>query len=79
MSPYEIAVPGGANEHWNPQSGETWLRRVAETWPDHVWLNPVPADQWRHTPSIGMIEQIFPARMHALTLEGLTRAMRMLG
>ncbi|MDO5706357.1 MAG: VWA domain-containing protein, partial [Paracoccus sp. (in: a-proteobacteria)] len=42
MSPYEIAVPGGANEQWNPEAGEVWLRRACETWPDHVWLNPVP-------------------------------------
>ncbi|MRX49622.1 VWA domain-containing protein [Paracoccus sp. S-4012] len=79
MSPYEIAVPGGANEHWNPESGETWLRRAAETWPDHVWLNPVPEAHWRHTPSIGMIGEVFPGRMHPLTLEGLTAAMRQLG
>ena len=79
MSPYEIAVPGGANEHWNPESGETWLRRLGETWPDHVWLNPVPQGQWGHTPSIRMISEIVQGRMQPLTLEGLTRAMRLLG
>ncbi|MFC0200277.1 vWA domain-containing protein [Paracoccus rhizosphaerae] len=79
MSPYEIAVPGGANEHWNPEAGEVWLRRLAQTWPDHIWLNPVPEAQWRRTQSIGMIGQIFESRMMPLTLDGLTRAMRMLG
>ncbi|WP_299909289.1 VWA domain-containing protein [uncultured Paracoccus sp.] len=79
MSPYEIAMPGGANEHWNPESGQVWLNRVAETWPDHVWLNPVPEAHWRHTQSIGMIRQIFENRMMPLTLEGLTQAMRVLG
>ena len=79
MSPYEIAVPGGANEHWNEESGEVWLRRAAETWPDHVWLNPVPQAHWRHTASIGMIGQIFENRMMPLTLDGLTQAMRVLG
>ncbi|WP_108501014.1 vWA domain-containing protein [Paracoccus indicus] len=79
MSPYEIAVPGGANEHMNPEAGEVWLRRLAETWPDHVWLNPVPQDHWRHTQSIGMIRQIFPDRMMPMTLDGLTQAMRVLG
>ncbi|MGR3199735.1 MAG: vWA domain-containing protein [Paracoccus sp. (in: a-proteobacteria)] len=79
MSPYEIAVPGGANEHWNPEAGEVWLRRLAQTWPDHIWLNPVPEAQWRHTQSISMIGQIFESRMMPLTLDGLTRAMRMLG
>ncbi|RMC32378.1 vWA domain-containing protein [Paracoccus alkanivorans] len=79
MSPYEIAVPGGANEHWNEEPGEIWLRRVCETWPDHVWLNPVPEAHWRYTQSIAMIRQIFENRMMPLTLEGLTQAMRVLG
>ena len=79
MSPYEIVAPGGANEHWNPESGELWLRRACETWPDHIWLNPVPQPHWRHTQSIAMIGQIFENRMMPLTLEGLTQAMRVLG
>ncbi|MFD1795851.1 VWA domain-containing protein [Paracoccus aurantiacus] len=79
MSPYEIAVPGGANEHWNPEPGELWLRRAAETWPDHVWLNPVPQKHWRYTQSIRMIGDIFESRMMPLTLEGLSQAMRVLG
>jgi uncharacterized protein with von Willebrand factor type A (vWA) domain len=79
MSPYEIAVAGGANEHWNTESGEVWLRRTCETWPDHVWLNPVPEKHWGHTQSIAMIGQIFENRMMPLTLDGLTRAMRILG
>lgn len=79
MSPYEILAPGGANEHWNPESGETWLRRLRETWPNTVWLNPVPEQHWGYTPSIGMIRQLFEGRMQPLTLEGLTAAMRILG
>ncbi|WP_265500436.1 vWA domain-containing protein [Paracoccus beibuensis] len=79
MSPYEIAVPGGANEHWNPEAGEVWLRRLTQTWTDHTWLNPVPEAHWGNTQSIGMIGQIFENRMMPLTLDGLTRAMRMLG
>jgi uncharacterized protein with von Willebrand factor type A (vWA) domain len=79
MSPYEVAVPGGANEHMNPEAGEVWLRRLAETWHDHVWLNPVPQDHWRYTQSIDMIRTIFPDRMMPMTLDGLTQAMRLLG
>ena len=75
----QLAVPGGANEHWNPESGETWLRRLRETWPDHAWLNPVPAHDWQYTRSIQMIGQIFDGRMQPLTLDGLTQAMRLLG
>ena len=79
MSPYEIVAPGGANEQWNPEPGELWLRRARETWPDHVWLNPVPQQHWHYTQSIRMIGEIFENRMMPLTLEGLTQAMRILG
>lgn len=79
MSPYEIVAPGGANEHWNAEPGELWLRRVIETWPNHVWLNPVPRQHWSHTQSIRMIGEIFQNRMMPLTLDGLTQAMRVLG
>ena len=40
MSPYEITHPGGANEHWNAETGEAWLRRLRETWPRSIWINP---------------------------------------
>ena len=79
MSPYEIAVPGGANEHWNPEAGEVWLKRACETWPDHVWLNPVPQAHWGYTQSIAMVGRIFENRMMPLTLDGLSQAMRILG
>lgn len=79
MSPYEIAIPGGANEHWNPEAGEVWLRRAIETWPDHIWLNPVPQAHWGYTQSIAMVGRIFENRMMPLTLDGLTQAMRILG
>lgn len=79
MSPYEIAVPGGANEHWNPEPGELWLRRARETWHDNIWLNPVPEQHWPHTRSIAMVSQIFDGRMQPLTLQGLTQAMKLLG
>ncbi|PTV94795.1 hypothetical protein C8J27_10663 [Rhodobacter aestuarii] len=79
MSPYEITHVGGANEHWNPEPGTLWLERAMEQWPDHIWLNPVPERHWSYTMSIGMIDQIFAGRMFPLTLEGITRAMKVLG
>ncbi|SOC14333.1 hypothetical protein SAMN05877809_107134 [Rhodobacter sp. JA431] len=79
MSPYEITHVGGANEHWNPEPGALWLERAIEQWPDHIWLNPVPERHWSYTMSIGMIDQIFAGRMFPLTLEGITRAMKVLG
>jgi uncharacterized protein with von Willebrand factor type A (vWA) domain len=79
MSPYEIMMPGGANEHWNAESGETWLRRLCTQWPDRLWINPTRPHHWDHTQSIRMIEAILgPGRMVPMTLEGLTRGMRVL-
>ncbi|MGR3377296.1 vWA domain-containing protein [Salipiger abyssi] len=76
MSPYEIAYPGGANEHWNAESGQTWLERARAQWPDHLWINPVPEPHWGYTHSIAMIREIFEERMVPMTLEGIDRGMR---
>jgi len=76
MSPYEIAYPGGANEHWNAESGQVWLERARAQWPGNLWINPVPRNQWDYTHSIGMIRDIFEDRMVPMTLEGLDSGMR---
>jgi uncharacterized protein with von Willebrand factor type A (vWA) domain len=76
MSPYEIAYPGGANEHWNAEAGQVWLQRAREQWPHHVWINPVPEKYWSYTQSIKMIREIFEDRMVPMTLAGIERAMR---
>ncbi len=78
MSPYEIAYRGGANEHWNDESGETWLRRAREQWPQNLWINPVPEAHWQYTHSIGMIHEIFEGAMVPMTLQGITEGMRSL-
>ena len=79
MSPYEILYPGGANEHWNAEAGETWLRRARAQWPRHLWINPVPERHWRYTQSVALIREIFEDRMVPMTLEGLDRGMKTLG
>ncbi len=79
MSPYEVAMPGGANEHWNEEAGQVWLARARDQWPSHLWINPVREDYWRYTQSIAMIQDIFgPDRMVPMTLEGLARGMKVL-
>ncbi|SIS70834.1 hypothetical protein SAMN05421759_102522 [Roseivivax lentus] len=78
MSPYEVAIPGGANEHWNAEAGQTWLQRARDQWPDHLWINPVPEKYWAYTQSIGMIREIFEDRMVPMTLDGIDRGMRAL-
>ena len=76
MSPYEITVPGGSVEHMNEEAGATWLRRVTDIYEDCVWINPVARDNWRWTPTIQAVSDIFDNRMYPMTLDGLDRAMR---
>lgn len=76
MSPYEIAYPGGANEHWNQEAGQIWLQRAREQWSSNLWINPVPEKYWEYTHSISMIREIFENRMVPMTLAGLEQGMR---
>ncbi|WP_371157043.1 VWA domain-containing protein [Jannaschia sp. 2305UL9-9] len=78
MSPYEIAYPGGANEHWNEEAGQVWLERARTQWASNLWINPLPETHWPHTHSVRMIREIFEDRMVPMTLDGLSRGMRLL-
>jgi uncharacterized protein len=76
MSPYEVAMPGGAVEHFNDEPGQVWLKRVLDHFSRTIWLNPVPKNHWGYTHSIQMIKDLMGQRMFPLTLEGLDGAMR---
>ncbi len=76
MSPYEIAYPGGANEHWNAEAGQVWLDRAIETWSHNIWINPLPEQHWKYTHSIQMIRDIFGERMFPMTLKGIENGMK---
>jgi Uncharacterized protein conserved in bacteria len=76
MSPYEIVQPGGSVEHFNPEAGSEWLRRVANTYPATVWINPEPERAWSMSQSTRIIRDLLNDRMYPLTLEGLESAMR---
>ena len=79
MSPYEIAYPGGANEHWNAEAGSVWLSRAREQWNSNLWINPIPEKYWPYTQSIKMVQEIFGQdAMVPMTLEGLSRGMKTL-
>jgi uncharacterized protein with von Willebrand factor type A (vWA) domain len=73
MSPYEILHPGGANEHWNQESGQAWLERVCAQWPSHLWINPTPERFWDHSHSIRLIRALMGERMVPMTLDGIAR------
>jgi uncharacterized protein with von Willebrand factor type A (vWA) domain len=78
MSPYEIMAVGGSIEHWNEESGATWMARLLAVYPHAVWLNPQPEDYWSYIPSIGIVKKLVSDRMFPLTLDGLERAMKAL-
>jgi uncharacterized protein with von Willebrand factor type A (vWA) domain len=76
MSPYEIMAPGGSVEHFNEETGATWMERVARTYPACIWLNPIAEKEWDYTQSIRIMRQLLGERMYPLTLDGLDKAMR---
>jgi uncharacterized protein with von Willebrand factor type A (vWA) domain len=78
MSPYEIVQPGGSVEHWNEEAGAVWMRRLTQTWPNFVWLNPEPVERWEYTPSIQITRELLEDRMFPLTLSGLDEAIKAL-
>ncbi len=75
MSPYEIVQPGGSVEHWNEESGETWIRRVRDIYDKVIWLNPVPEDDWQYTQSVAITHQLMEGHMYPLTLRGMEEGM----
>jgi hypothetical protein len=78
MSPYEIEIAGGANEHYNSESGRVWLERAITQWPKNVWINPVIKEYWHYTQSTLIIDEIFEKRMVPLTIKGLETGMKIL-
>lgn len=75
MSPYEILQPGGSVEHWNEESGATWLRRLVSAYPRLVWLNPEVQSRWSYTDSVQMTRELVGGRMFPLTGGGIAAAM----
>ena len=78
MSPYEISYPGGSVEHLNEEPGSVWMKRLLNTYPKNIWLNPEPVQRWDYTPSIQMLRELMDERMFPLTVSGLEEGMRKL-
>ncbi|WP_300541252.1 VWA domain-containing protein [Maricaulis sp.] len=77
MAPYEITHEGGSVEHWNEEAGGVWLKRIVDTWPHLIWINPVPEKWWEHSYSTRLVRDIIgPGRMFPLTLDGVDAAMK---
>ena len=78
MSPYEIMIPGGGNEHYNEEAGHVWLERVTNKWSSHLWINPTPKKYWSYSHTTQIIKQIFDNKMVPLTIEGLVEGTKIL-
>lgn len=78
MAPYELLSADGsiyAFERSGKPSIEQ-LRYLTDTFPRHIWLNPLPEGHWPYTRSLQMIRTVFP--MFELSLDGLERGVRCL-
>ena len=78
MSPYEILMPGGGNEHFNEISGKAWLEKALYQWPSHLWINPIPKKYWKITDSIKIINDIFQNKMVPLSIKGIEQGTEIL-
>ncbi|KTF19467.1 vWA domain-containing protein [Pseudoalteromonas sp. 10-33] len=76
MGPYEIAYPGGSVEHYNEEPGSAWLQRITNHFDKVAWLNPQPVEHWPYYQSIDFIKQLMNNRMYALSLDGISRAIK---
>jgi hypothetical protein len=76
MGPYEIAYPGGSVEHYNEEPGSAWLQRVTNHFDKVAWLNPQPVEHWPYYQSIGFIKELMNNRMYALSLDGISKAIK---
>ncbi len=78
MSPYEILMPGGGNEHYNDEPGSVWLKKAIEQWPSNLWINPTPRENWQYSHSTNLIREIFKNRMVPLSVEGIEEGTKIL-
>ena len=76
MGPYEIAYPGGSVEHYNEEPDSAWLSRITNHFDKVAWLNPQPVEHWPYYQSIGFIKELMNNRMYALSLDGISRAIK---
>jgi uncharacterized protein len=78
MSPYEIIQPGGSVEYMNDEAGNVWMERITRHFKRAVWINPEPRRAWSYRQSTEILFELMDRRMEEMSLDGLTRAMRVL-
>ena len=78
MAPYEITHDGGSVEHWNEESGASWMERFKEQYEKLVWINPTPQETWEYSSSVAMTKELVGGEMYPLTIRGLEEGMNSL-
>jgi len=75
MHPAELLEAAGSIYFYtrNPTPGLEWMRRLAEHFRRHVWLNPESQQYWNQT-TIQILARLYP--MFPLTISGLHDAVR---
>ncbi len=75
MHPAELLEAAGSIYFYtrNPTPGLEWMRRLAEHFRRHVWLNPEAQQYWNQT-TIQILARLYP--MFPLTISGLGDAVR---
>src|SRR5215468_1559080 len=75
MHPAELLEAAGSIYFYtrNPTPGLEWMRRLAEHFRRHVWLNPESQQYWNQT-TIQILARLYP--MFPLTITGLGDAVR---
>lgn len=75
MAPYEVTHVGGSIEHYNQESGATWIKRIADNFDHLAWINPTPKEYWQHSYSVEIVRELLNDRMYPLSVQGLEEAM----
>ena len=75
MSPLEITHAGGSVGHWNEKPGMYWMKKMLDSYPKFVWLNPVPESNWSFVPSIVLTQKLLNGNMYPLSVYGIDAAM----
>lgn len=76
MSSTEILYKGGSVDHHNAETGASWIQRLTAHFPNTVWINPIPDEEWGYSESIQIIKQLMNNRMYPLTIDGLGRSVK---
>lgn len=81
MALSELYRVGGAisYQHYNEETGLTWLQRIHARFDRSIWFNPIPREYWPYdygAESIRIIGQTFS--MEHLSAEGLARGLKSL-